>query len=324
VYEDSDGEIVGFIGSHVRRMRLDGRPLRLACSGHLVAAPEQRHRGAGALLTRRYLAGPQDITINDSATDYMRRIWTGLGGQTLTSASTGWAKILRPSGVVAHLARRSGHPRLGQSVEFVGPAHDAGVRLLAGRFAGFLPPRPTTVAEPLTPEDLVAQVRNAGRRLRLHPDYDPEYVRWLFSELEVLDFRGVPVRHLVRDGGGRIIGWYVYYLLNRGVAQVLQVAAPTGQVGSVLDQLFWHADSHGAAAVLGRVEPSLIGELRERRCLLIPTSWSLVHTQDSVALALLGTPQALLTRLEGERWMGHHALRRQKRRSSPAPTATAS
>ncbi|MGH3611797.1 MAG: GNAT family N-acetyltransferase [Pseudonocardia sp.] len=308
VYTDADGAIVGFLGSHVRRVRLDNRPLRLACSGQLVAATDPRHRGAGALLVRRYLAGPQDITITDGATDYMRRIWTGLGGQTHASASTGWAKFLRPTAVGAFLMQRSGHRFLSRSLTAVAPAIDATIRPILRRLGGFLPTEPVTKAEELSAGGLVEQVNDAARRLRLRPDYDTEYLEWLFAELEVVGFRGVPVRHLVRDRGGKVIGWYVYHLAERGIAQVLQVAAPLGDTGAVLDHLFRHADTHGAAAVLGRVEPSLIGELRSRRCLLIPTDWCLVHARDPAVLAVLGTPQALLTRLDGEWWMGHHCI----------------
>ncbi|MGH3566288.1 MAG: GNAT family N-acetyltransferase [Pseudonocardia sp.] len=308
VYTDAGGAIVGFLGSHIRRVRWDNRPLRLACSGQLVAAPDPRHRGAGALLVRRYLAGPQDITITDGATDYMRRIWTGLGGQTHASASTGWAKFLRPAAVGARLAGRSGHRLLSRSLTAVAPAVDATIRPILRRLGGFVPAETSTTATELSADGLVEQVSDAARRLRLRPDYDPEYVEWLFTELAAVDFRGVPVRHLVRDRGGKVIGWYIYHLAERGIAQVLQVAAPMGDTGAVLDHLFRHADTHGATAVLGRVEPSLIGELRERRCFLVPTDWCLVHARDPAVLAVLGTPQALLTRLDGEWWMGHHSI----------------
>ena len=51
-----------------------------------------------------------------------------------------------------------------------------------------------------------------------------------------------------------------------------------------------------------------MSELQRHRCLLMPSDWSLVHSQDQCVLALLGTPDTLLTRLDGEWWMGHHSL----------------
>ena len=48
-----EGEIVGFIGSNVRRMRFDGRPVTMACSAHQIAHPRVRKRAVGALLMRK-------------------------------------------------------------------------------------------------------------------------------------------------------------------------------------------------------------------------------------------------------------------------------
>ena len=316
VYEGPDGEVIGFIGSQVRRLRMDGRAIRLACSGPLVAAPEARKRGVGALLLRRYLAGPQDITITDGATDEVLRIESGLGGQALTHASISWLKVFRPGTATASWASHGDRwPGLGRALRFVAPALDAAARTLdaraPGRFrnrAQLVPPRPDAEAAPLTVDALLEQLGKAARTLRVHPDYDAAYLHWLFAELEAVDFRGTPVRHLVHDRNGRVVGWYVYFLAPGGVAQVMQVAAPNGHADLVLDHLFWHAASEGAAAVQGRFEPALLGALRNHWCLLSRSQLALVHTDDQVLLGLLGSPKSLLTRLEGEWWMGHHWL----------------
>ncbi len=50
------------------------------------------------------------------------------------------------------------------------------------------------------------------------------------------------------------------------------------------------------------------GSLRGRRCVLSRTAWALVHGPDHGAVGLLGSAKALLTRLDGEWWMGHHLL----------------
>lgn len=308
VYEAPDGEIVGFLGSYVRRIRVDGRRLRLACSGQLVSAPGTRHRGVGALLLRRYLAGPQDVAITDCATDYIRRIWTGLGGTTETTTSIGWVKVLRPAKLGVLLARRQSRRSLGRVLAAVGPGLDAAARHLADRLPGSLPERPGTTAQPMSPAGFVEQIANASRFLRLHPDYDLAYLEWLFAELAAVTFRGTPVCQLVLDENGRPVGWYVYYLQPEGIAQVMQVAAPGGDAGAVLDHLFWHADANGAAGVVGRVEAHIVSDLRRCRCMLIPSDWRLVRSGDQALLALLGSSDALLTRLDGEWWMGHRSL----------------
>jgi hypothetical protein len=322
VYEDADGEIVGFLGSHNRRVRLDGRPLRLACSGQLIADPGVRHRGVGALLCRRYLAGPQDVTITDGATDHVRRMWVGLGGQALAHAAVGWVRVIRPGATVRALLAERGDRRLSWAQHVAGPVVDGLLAVALRGRTGFAVAEPEGVGEPLGVEGLVGQIREVGRWLRLHVDYDAAYVEWLFRELEAVDVRGTPVRRLVRDRRGRVAGWYVYYLRRGAVAQVLQVAAPAGDVGLVLDHLVHHAAAAGAVALRGRVEPALVGELLARRCVLVRTEWALVHTKHQAVLAMLGSPKSLLTRLDGEWWMGHHLLWRESE-SAPARVRSA-
>ena len=58
VSEQGDGRIVGFLGSYPRRLRLDGRALRVGCSGHLVADPATAlDTFAGIALDRLYIEG---------------------------------------------------------------------------------------------------------------------------------------------------------------------------------------------------------------------------------------------------------------------------
>jgi hypothetical protein len=310
VYEDRDGRIVGFLGSHVRHLRVDGRRVRLACSGQLVADPGTAHRGVGALLMRRYLGGPQDLTITDGATDTVRRMWIGLGGHALAHASVGWTRVLHPgAAVAAALAETRGRPGLHRVVRVLTPAIDTLAGVSPGTRSAFGIADPTTTREELTAEALVAQLNDAARVLRMYPDYDVPFLNWLFRELDAVSVRGRSVRRLVRSENGRVAGWYIYFLARRGIAQVIQIAAAQGgDLGVVLDDLLAHAKRGGAAAVRGRIEPALQAVLPGRRCILSRTDWALVHSREPAVLALLGSADALLTRLEGEWWMGHHLL----------------
>lgn len=323
VYEDRDGAVVGFLGSHVRRLRVDGRSVRMGCSGQLVADPAPRHRGAGALLMRRYLAGPQELSITDGATDTVHRMWTALGGHALAHASIGWTRLLKPgSAVGAFLELRGARAVLHRAARLLAAPLDAVASALTRGRAGWQIPAPDAVAEELTPEALVEQVGAAGRRLRLYPDYDLAHLEWLFAELDAVEVRGEPVRTLLRDRGGRVLGWYVYHRAPGGISQVLQIAAPGGDPGIVLDHLLRDARHAGSVAVRGRVEPALIAVLRGRACLLSRTEWALVHSADPGLLALLGSPAGMLTRLDGEWWMGHHLLWPGPARSAGGPPAS--
>jgi hypothetical protein len=160
--------------------------------------------------------------------------------------------------------------------------------------------------EQLTAEALLGELPRLDRWLRLRPDYDRGFLDWLLPELEAMTDRGRLVRRLVRSGDGAPAGWYLYYLRPGDLSQVLQVAAAPANAGLVLDELFAHARAEGAAALAGRLEPHLSTPLRARRCLFRPSEWALIHTDNTGVLSAIGFGEALLTRLDGEWWMGHH------------------
>jgi hypothetical protein len=284
----------------VRRLSLDGHKRRLACSGQLVADPNYGKPGVGALLLRTYLAGPQDVTITDGATTEVRVMWEALGGHSLAAASIGWTLVLSPAVFGSVMAER----RLGSSVALrVATPVAHAVDTLAGK--ALRPERPAGSAELLTPELLVEQLRSLGRTFRLLPAYEVDEAAWLFREVEAVSARGRLTRMLVRGEDGHALGWFVAYLRPDGISQVLQLAAPPRAAGMVLDHLVWQAAQAGSAAVSGRVEPHLLAELRERRCLLRRTEWALVHG-DPALLSAMAYGEGLVTRLDGEWWMGHH------------------
>ena len=316
VFEDATAGIVGFLGSHVRRFRFGDRPVRVACSGQLVSDPAFRARGAGALLLRRYLAGPQELTLTDGATDDVRAMWEGLGGKTATEASIGWTKVFRPMAfATAMAARRRGRDARGASAAAV---IDAPARRLMGTSS------PDVPAAPLTDGAMREGLEGLKRSFRLLPAYDEEFLGWLFREVAAVGQRGELVRSLVRTEEGKTAGWFVYYSKPAGISQVLQVAAGQGDVGMVLDALFHDAERRGAAALQGRVEPHVYPALTTRRCLFRRTEWALLHSGEPELLAALAYGDALMTRLEGEWWMGYHLPGAGERSAEPGVSPAAS
>ena len=285
---------MGFLGSHPRRMRFGDRALRMACSGQLVADPAGRP-GVGALLLRKYMAGPQDLTITDGATDTVRSMWEALGGDTSALASLGWTRVLRPAGFARAMLARRGRTLPGPVARVVDAA--AGRRLAPEPAAG--------VTEPLTTAALADAAESLARECDLRPAYDEGYLGWLLAEAEAVRSRGPLERRLV-SVDGVIAGWYVAYMPEGGVAQALQVGCAARQAGPVLDQLFADAAAAGCAAVQGRLEPALLAAIRERRCLVRRSEWALVAAREPELLAAIAYGRALLTRLDGEWWMGHH------------------
>ena len=165
-----EGEIVGFIGSNVRRMRFDGRPITMACSAHQIAHPRVRKRAAGALLMRKYMSGPQDLTITDGATEPVRRMWEGLGGRTVHACCFSYVHVFRPWRLVlGRVAERFGVHRVEPAVAPLAAGLD---RATAAVWPGLRRAAPATDVEPLTPRlppraaAGYRQDRSLARRLR--------------------------------------------------------------------------------------------------------------------------------------------------------------
>ena len=306
VTEGADGRIVGFIGSHVRRFRFDGRHVRLGCCGHLVTDPEARNQAVGAFLLKRYLAGPQELTITDTASPDVSRMWETFGGRTAHTSSIGWVRVFRPGAfALEYLA----HKNRARAAQAVGRPFSSVFDALSTRFSpGRLRvERPGGFSEELTPESLVRHLPEIADTVRLYPDYDPAFLEWLFRDMALTTAHGSLTRALVRDPKGAVLGWYVYYRKRGGISQVMQIAGRPRDLGAVIDHLLYDAQGGGSAALQGRLEPRLLEPLSTRRVLLHPSGYlALVDAREQELLAAMAAGDALLTRMEGEWWMGHH------------------
>jgi hypothetical protein len=303
-----EGEIVGFIGSNVRRMRFDGQPVTMACSAHQIAHPRVRKRAVGALLMRKYMSGPQDLTITDGATEPVRRMWEGLGGRTVHACCFSYVYVFRPWRLVlGRVAERFGVHRVEPVVAPLAAGLD---RATAAVWPGLRRAAPATDVEPLTPQLLLELLPVIDKTVRLRVEYDLPYLGWLFQELDreqpTLWERGVRRGKLWAEAvhrGGRPVGWYVCQLRAGLPCRVLQIAATSTETDFVLTQLLHRASARGATGVYGRVEPRLVGPLSVgRSSLRFSEGRMLVSARDPELVNAVVRGDALLTRLDGEWW----------------------
>ena len=302
VYETDDNGIVGFIGSHVRRLLIDERPIRMSCAGQFITDPGQRHLGIGARLLRHYLSGPQDLAITDGANDVVHEMWTRLGGYALHPGSLVWTRLFRPWQAVGHMwTELRQKERLRTILDPVWRVLDSPTTRITRP-----PERPAGVhAEELTPRAVAQCQAELLRDTRLWVNYDEPFLEWLFGEMAAVRTRGTLVRRrLFRED--RLLGWYVAYQNPGGVSEVMDLKAIRGQVGTVLDYLFADARESGANAIAGRLEPALYHPLSSRRSWLRYGARALFHSRDPDVLAAISLGKSALSRLDGEYWMGHH------------------
>jgi hypothetical protein len=294
-----DGAVSGFLACHVRRMSLDGEPIRVVCCSHLAVAEGQRAGAAGAFLMRRSLGGPQDLTISDTAIDVVSRVWRLGGGYVDVARSCEWMHIFRPGLMGVRLARRgAGRQPVNR--------YDVPVPGLPLHLASKLIPRLRDLEEPgdlssttLGPAEAAELLPRLLRGVPLRPDYDVAYLEWLLARLRESD--GELVHRLVRQGD-RPVGWYVYLLRPSGAGRVLQVLADPRGADAVVAELFADARRRGATLLTGRVEPQLQEPLRRRLTAIGFGERHVAHSARPDVRAALTGDQALVTRLDGEWW----------------------
>jgi len=302
VYEDSTGRIVGFIGSYVRRLRFEDQPIRAGVSAQLMSDPEVRHRGVGALLLRKYLAGPQDMTMTSGASE-TARIWTALGGQVVGLRSISWVRVFNIRSTAAYALKRFGMKRWKPVAQPLAALVQATTGHLAA--ASLRVPEPPTWAEDLSPQAMLEYLPSVSDHLRMRPDYDEEFLDWLLHEMSEVRSRGELVGRLVHAPDGRVLGWYVAYLRSGGVSHLMQLGAKDRDVEAVLDHLLHDAQRREVAFLTGQLEPQLFEPLTRRRCVFHPFTNFLIQSRNPAILNSVLVGQAMISGLEGEGWMGH-------------------
>jgi GNAT superfamily N-acetyltransferase len=298
VATDDDGGVVGFVACQPRRMWLGEVPVRGVCISHLVVAPSARLTNAGPQLLRRVLAGPQDLTFSDTASDLVVRLWRVLGGEVDSARRYDWLLVLDGPRWVASVVRaalRERRVRREHLPVAALPLQAAGRRLVKRAF----PPSPAGVAlRPTDAANFVAGAATAARSFQLRPRYDPEYIETVLARLG--SDGGEVVSGLVYDGA-RVAG-AVVYVLHDSVARVLAVLTCPADAGAVLSALVDDARARGAALLTGRSEPTLTDALASRLAVFGAARQPVFHTRSpAVCDALLRS--AALTRLDAEWWV---------------------
>ena len=290
-----DGEVIGFIGSQVRRFQFGERQLRGVCPSHLIVDTEKAG-AAGALLLRRLLAAGQDFTFSDTASDLVARMWRTFGGHMDAARACDWMIVLRPArwlrGIGAAAIRRD----LGREAVPVGalPFQAAGPRVMRRAFPE---PDSDVSGEDAGTVEIVEQLPQATRGVRLRGAYDQPFLDHLFGQIETV--LGPVVKRLVRRND-MPIGWYAYRAERGGVGKVLQLAAAANEADAVLGEALEHARANGVAVLSGRTEPHLLTPLRRRLAVLGFARQPVLHAHDPELLSVLSSEGSLLTRLDSE------------------------
>jgi len=299
VYEDARGRATGFLGVMPRRMVWRGQVIRVAVATQLMVEPQSRGL-AGRSLVRAFLAGPQDCSLSDTANDAARRLWESLGAATSTIHSLVWLRPLRPC---RDLTSRFARGLAARGALYAARPLVAAGDAVAARLPGGAARQPAGTTQPLTPALMLAHLDVLGCRA-LRPVYEQGALDWLLDQVAEKRQFGTLERVLVRDVAGSVAGWFLYFLNPGGATQIVQLAARPGAHTLVLQHLFHHAWSRGAAALVGRLEPALVSDLAALGCGFGRDGpWVLLHSRRPDIMPAVERGDAFLSRLDGEWWL---------------------
>lgn len=297
VHCDPRGAVTGFLGVIAMPFVVDGAPRRAAICGSLMASERESDPFAGAKLLRAFLAGPQDVSLSETANAVSQGMWRRLRGTILPEYSLEWLRVFRPAAFALSFAglRR---PALLRAAPLARPL-DA----LAGRLGAFgAPPEAQARVEPLADDAaLGALLERFTAPCAARPDWAALDLHAMLADARRKSRFGA-MKACVALRGEAPVGVFVYHAKPGGVGHVLQIAAAPGQTETVLDALFRHAWSEGLAGLRGRTQPALLASMLTRGCHFTHRAASLVHARDPAILARFVEGAAFFNGLAGESW----------------------
>jgi len=303
VYEDGRGRVIGCLGIIARPMIFRDHSIRAVVGHHLMVDPSRAGTRAGVELARKFLRGPQDLSLA-FWNDFGRRIWTSFGGSVAPLHSLSWTRPLRPARYLLGMLRHRGLP-LSAAVTLhpACQAFDATMRVFGT--AGAAPRPVASLSDDLDAVTMLSYLSTFANDRTLRPCYTVHSLSWLLKTLGDTARNGDLHKIAIRTTGGRPLGWYVYYITASGAAEVLQVGGRDDSISEVLAHLFQHARQQGAVEVSGTVDARWVGALTQHHCAFHRprNTWALVHSRDPRIGDAIHSGDAFLSKLEGAPWL---------------------
>lgn len=307
VHVGAAGAITGFIGVDTLTMRHGDRLLEAAICGSLMVEDHDNDPMAGARLLKAFLAGPQDISFSETASDVSLRMWTSLRGVALPQYSLDWVRILRPGSFLVDVAADRLRPA--RLLAPFGRGLDRLARLYqrddAIHWSGMGAARPVPGGLDVREVDaagFAALVEPLTEQFALRPQWAAGQLDAIMEDARLKPSYGGQVLCAVHARGGRPIGAFAYHVRPGGIARVLQVLARPGQAGAVIDCLIGDAFRRGAAALRGRTQPALLEAMLGRRIAFVNVASTVVHSRDGLLVEACRDGELFFNGIAGEHW----------------------
>lgn len=302
VFIDGQSELKGFIGVFPSRLELEGRSLRAAFAGTMMVDRPAENPLVGARLLRSFLAGPQDLSLTETANALALGMWQKLALPLDLAYSLNWIRVFRPvSAAVQVMEKASSVARLLRPIGRMADGFGERTGLFSLRAPIALNARRATFKDATRQEfaDAVFALKDLAL---LRPQWDRPSFEWFMEQAEQKRAFGKPSWRIAVARNGEIAGCYVYYGKPGGIAWLLQALCSPAVAGELVDDLFAHADTEGCAGVRGGGHPWLTPELISRKAVFYGRAFFVAHAKDKSLLQPVNSGQALISGLAGENW----------------------
>ncbi|MBY5410514.1 hypothetical protein HFO98_19010 [Rhizobium leguminosarum] len=303
VHINDSGAISGFVGVNVVPMKFSDTRLRAAFGGTLMVRGREQDPMAGARLLKGFLAGPQDLSLSETANTTSLEMAKALRGVAFASYSLEWMRILRPAAFTCDMTLRKSPLRT-----WVLPVARGLDRLHGWNRRSAKTAAQTAKAQPVKRVDaeaFAASVEMLTSHYRLRPNWPDQLLQHVTHQAFEKPLHGQPVAALVMAPNGTPLGAFLYHLRKGGIGRVLQVLALPGREARVIDCMFADADRRGAAGLRGRTHPAFLDVMLGRKIVFANATNTIVFSRDEAINDCFRRGQALVNGLAGESWGRH-------------------
>ena len=307
VHLNDGGEMTGFVGATGLPMTFEGRQLRAAICGSLMVEGREADPLAGARLLKAFLAGPQDLSFSETASEVSASMWMKLRGVALPQYSLDWLRIIRPAGFFVELGRS----RIG-AARFLRPlarkTDDVLCRRMGAdelRWSGIPSSwngQGSFKTIEVSAEAFAELFVRLTARFKLRPDFPDDQLAYILQDAKQARAEGEAVFCKVEARTGAVVGAFVYHGDAGRIGRVLQILAIPGQERQVINCLIAHAAERGVVALRGRTQPALLEAMLGRRIAFTHIASSVIHAKDPDILQAFQNGDGFFNGLAGEHW----------------------
>jgi hypothetical protein len=303
VYETSEGKIFGFLGVLPLHMKYHGKEILVGVGGNYMVDPAIKNPLAGPRILKKFLSGPQALSMSDTGNEIGKKMWEGLGGSVSHLQSLHWIRPLKPTQLALQAIRKKA-----SFWEITGALMQPMSSFLDGLSSTVLP-RPFRLEKPsgYTREigtlEIFDSIPAVSVKRTLVPAYTKESLQWILQKASEKNEFGRLRSMGVFRADHSLEGWFLYYPHPGKIGQVLQVSTTSRSISNVLDHLFRDAWEMKSVALIGRMDPTFMKEFTAKLCVLFHRSnYFVMHAKELGILYAINSGDAFITRLEGEWW----------------------